>query len=165
MSTVNARVSIALALSLTASPDLGSSRVEQDVGSVLDVTHGTANGKADLSWVDERTLASNSSETLDLRALTNALGEAVAFAEISDIVIEADDGNTTVLSFGNAASEAWVAPWGGATAVMPMAAKGRVGFHSDGGYAAVNDTSDKLKVANASGAAATYRIGILGRSA
>jgi len=165
MTTVTGKATISLATTLTSAPDGGRGRVDQDVGGTRDIASGTGNGQANLQWVDERTLASNTSETLDLRALTNALGEAVAFAEIGEIVIEADDDNTTVLSFGNAASEAWVAPWGGATAVMPLSAGSRVGFDSPAGYAVANDSADKLKVANASGASAVYRIGILGRNA
>jgi hypothetical protein len=165
MSTVKAVVTISMAVTLTASPDLGSARVDQDIGGPRDVDHGTSNGQADTVWLDERTVASGANETIDLRALTNALGEAAAFAEIGELIIEGDLTNTTVLSFGDAASEAFVAPWGGADAVLPVAAGDRFAFSKRAGYAVANDTSDKLYVANASGASAKYRIGIAGRSA
>lgn len=164
MSTVTAKVAISIGATLAGTPDLGAGRVEFDVGGVSDVANGVANGQANIAWFDVRTLASGANETIDLRALTNAFGEAVAFLEVGDIVIEADEANTTNLTFGNGPTEAWVPPWGDATAAMVLTPGTRVGFHKPAGYAVVNDSADKLYAVNGSGASATYRIGILGRS-
>jgi len=162
---VSAKVAISIAATLTGTPDNGTSRTELDVGAVADVANGTGNGQANLVWSDTRTLASGANETIDLRALTDAHGAAVAFAEVGSIVIEALAANSTNLTFGDGASEPWVAPWGGVDAALVLTPGARVGFHSPAGYAVANDSADKLYVVNGSGAAATYKIGILGRNA
>ena len=162
---VSAKVAISIAATLTGTPDLGTSRTELDVGAVADVANGTANGQANVCWFDTRTLTTGANETIDLRALTDAHGAAVVFAEVSDIVIEALSTNTTNLTFGDGATEPWAAPWGGVDAALVLTPGARVGFHSVSGWATANDSADKLYVVNGSGASATYRIGILGRNA
>lgn len=162
---LTSKFSVSLSFVQTAAPDLGQGRVEQAISFAASLANGTANGQADLAFVDERTLASNTSEDLDLAGvLAGAFGATLTFVEVCAVAIESLSANTTNLTIGAASAEALL--WFGATGDTEIIKPGGVAAHyAPAGWTIGAGSTDDLKIANASGAAATYRIGVLGRSA
>jgi hypothetical protein len=164
---VTAIVSAAVSVTQTGAPDGGSSRAVQAVGlSALAVANGTGNGQADLAFVDERTLASNTSEEIDLAGvLSSVFGATLTFAEVMTVLVESVSANTTNLTIGNATSNGFVGWFGAAAHTETVKPGGAILHHDPAGWPVTASTGDLLKISNASGASATYRIAILGRSA
>ena len=128
--------------------------------------NGTGIGKADIFFDDERTLASNTSENLDFAgALADAFGATIAAAKVKGIEIESDDANTTNLTVGAAASNAFVGPFADATDALVLRPGDRMVFACPAGWTVTAGTGDLLKVANAAGAVATYRVKVVASSA
>lgn len=133
----------------------------------LNVPNGTAAGQADLVAFDERTVADGATDAIDLTAtLTDVYGDAVSFAEVTEIFItnsaRSGTANTTNLTVGGGAN-------GYAGLVQTVLAPGGrtnpANYDSADGLGAVVDgTGDLINVVNAAGAAATYRIVVVGRS-
>lgn len=125
---------------------------------------GAGANQANALWSDTRTLSSNTSETLDLYgALTNAFGATLNFTKVRAIIIRSRSANTTVLSVG-AASAPLVGPLADATDLLTIRPGGifMITAPDSTGIAVTNSSADGLKIANASGAAATYDIVIIG---
>lgn len=164
---VTAIISAAVSVTQTGAPDGGSSRAVQAVGrSALSVANGTANGQADLAFVDERTLASGATEDLDLAgALSSVFGATLTFVEVMTVLVESDEANTTNITIGGASSNGFTAWFGGSTQTETVKPGGAILHHDPAGWTVTAGTGDLLKIANASGASAKYRIAILGRSA
>jgi hypothetical protein len=164
---VSAEVSAQISVTQTATPDGGSATAKQSAGpGVVLVANGTLNGQADLAFVDERTLASGANEELDLAGvLTSVFGATLTFVEVMSIMVYALPANTTNLTVGGAASNAFQGWFGDAADTEVIAPGGVALHHRASGWGVTAGTGDKLKIANASGASATYQIAILGRSA
>lgn len=137
-------------------------------------TSGTTANKADLAYVAERTVSSASNDDIDLAGtLTDALGNTITAAEIVAIMIAnvQKDGtaNTTSLTIGGAASNAWFGFVGASgDTVGPVSPGGAfliMNPDASGLGAVTAGTGDILRVANASGASNTYQIGLLARTA
>lgn len=163
--TLSTQVSAAIKTRKTSAPDGGAAQSDVALSILKTLANGTANGEADKAWRDDRTLASNTSEDLDLAgSLTDELGAAVVFAEVCAILIEADEDNTTNLTIGGATAEAqlFFAAAGDKAILKPG---DFLLAYSKTGWAITATTADGLKVANASGAAANYSIHLIGRSA
>jgi len=164
-STLKTRLSASINIVQSAAPDGGAARVEQTVEKVLEMLNGTTNDKADLAFIDTRTLSSGASEDLDLAgALANALGETITAAEIVAVLFVSATGNTTNLIIGGATAEAqlWFTAAGDKETVKP----GGLSMHfAPAGWAITATSADDLKVENAAGAAATYSIAVIARSA
>lgn len=163
--SLSTRINAAIAFTQTASPDLGSAKAELALSIAKTLANGTGNAQADLAFSDSRTLADGASEDLDLAgSLIDAFGNTITAAEIVAVLIEADAANTTNLTVGGATAEAqlWFAAAGDKEVIKP-------GGHSlhfaPAGWAIAAGTADDLKIENAAGASATYRIAIIGRSA
>jgi len=123
---------------------------------------GTAAGKADRLYVDERTLTASASETLDLEALTDAFGAAVDFAKVKAIFIF-NTSTANGLKVDQSVADAWLALLGDA---------GSLTIPAGGIVAAIGESwtvttgAGKLKLTNlGSGSATTYQIVIVGTSA
>jgi hypothetical protein len=153
----------------------GSARLPRDGRDTVDqIPHsddyvfgsGTGTGRVDIEFVDDRTLTTGASENLDLSGvLIDAFGQTIAAANIKGIEISANAANTTNVTFGGAASNAFLGPFGDATDVLILKPGARAVIFDPAGWAVTAGTADILKVTNASGASATYRIKLLGASA
>ncbi len=163
--SLKTKITAGITIIQTATPDGGSARVEQTVEKIVELLNGTTNDKADLAFVDTRTLASNTSEDLDLAGvLANALGATLTMAEVVAVLLISDPANTMNLTLGGASAEAqlWFAASGDKEVVKP----GGVSLHyCPAGWAITATSADGFKVANANGASSTYYIAIIGRSA
>jgi len=149
--------------------DFGPQRFQGSVSALLQLTTGTGANQADIVWADERTVASATADDIDLYGvLTSALGqtinavEVVAFLLINAPLDPSAAANTTSLTVG------------GDAAAVPNISSGPLGPRSvmlladpdAGGLATVTATTgDVIQVTNGSGAAATYQILIVARSA
>lgn len=127
---------------------------------------GSANqDEADVLWMDERSLASAATENLDLAgALSDSFGQSVSPAEIVGIWLEALATNTTDLAFFGAASNAFNGPLSGTTPKVTLGPGDAILLTSRRGWTVTPATGDILLAANGSGAAAGYRVAIIGRT-
>ena len=163
--TLSARLNAALSFTQTGAPDLGSSKSEQALSISKTIADGTGNSQANIGFTDSRTLATNTSEDIDLAgALSDAFGATIAAAEIVAILIESDSANTTNLTIGAATAEAQLF-FGAAGDTAVIKPGGFLMAYAPAGWAITATTADALKIANAAGASATYRIGFLARNA
>ncbi len=127
---------------------------------------GTGTGKADTDFIDDRTLASAASESLDLSGtLVDGFGQTVAIAKLKAIEISADAANTTNLTVGATGSNAFVRWVADATDGIVLKPGARFVIADPAGWTVTAATGDLLKFTNASGASATYRIKLLGSTA
>lgn len=152
---------------------VGRTSVTGKIQESIGMTHadGTGAGQANQYASDERTLTTGATEDLDLSgtSLQSIFGAALAIAEIVGLVIYALPTNTTNLTVGAAASNAWVGALNAAGTVTlrpgQWMALGCASSSDATGFPVVATTGDLLKIANAAGASAKYRIYALGRSA
>ena len=145
--------------------DLVTPQANHDITTQVDYTTGAGANQANEVFSDTRTLADNTSESLDLAgSLTNPFGVTVAFARVKLIYIK-NKSSTQVLSIGGAASNQfvnWVAdssdiiklrPGGVLLLIAPDAT----------GYAVTAGTGDLLKIANGNAGQSTdYDIILVG---
>lgn len=170
---LTAKIKASIEAVQTGSNDFGAPRFAPEVSALIELANGTIANAADLIFVDERTVASASNDDIDLAGvLANALGGTLTFVEIVAILVinkpKSTAVNTTNLTIG-AGSNPFAGFLGGTTPTIgPIRPGGLVLIASpaDVGIGAVTaGTGDILRIANSSGAAATYQIAILGRSA
>jgi hypothetical protein len=127
---------------------------------------GTGAGAADIAFSDHRTLASATSENLDLSgSLTDAFGQLIAAVHVKAIEIHADEANTTNLTVGASGANAFQGPFADVTDGLVIKPGGRLVIADPVGWPVVAATGDILKVANAAGAAASYTVKIIAASA
>ena len=136
----------------------------QTVNTTYSVTlsDGTAAGQADLQYANTETLAASAVFNVDLTTVENAFGDALAAAEVVQIVIASASTNTTDLTIGGSAADfaglpdQTIAP-GGGVCLWNTGANG-LGTVTDG-------SSDTIRITNGSGASATVDIYVVARSA
>lgn len=157
----------------TGSNDFGNDSFKPTMKKELQTTDGTTANKADILFIDERSVATASNDDIDLAgSLSDAYGATITAAEIVAIFIinEAKDGtaNTTDLTIGGATSP-FVGFLGGTTPTIgPIKPGGfvMIGAGDAAGIGTVTGGSaDELRIANSSGATATYQIAIVARTA
>ncbi|MDW9440973.1 hypothetical protein [Sinorhizobium meliloti] len=151
----------------TGSNDFGGPEFEPKIEKLIALTNGTAPNQADILWADQRTVASGATDAIDLAGvLADAFGATITAAELVAVIVvnQAKDGtaNTTALTIGGGTNPviANALPTLQPGGVVLLAAG-----HASGLGAVTAGTADTLNVVNASGAAATYQILILARSA
>lgn len=150
---------------LESPTDLSTPTDELSLSEAIRLASGTGSGSADREFHDSRTLTTGATEDLDLAGgLTDPLGNTLTFATIKAIVVLAASGNTTNLTLGNG-TNAWVGPWGATGTEVVKPGGLYVNVAPGTGWTVTASTADILKVANAAGASATYRIVLLGTSA
>ncbi len=139
------------------------------------LTDGILADAANLFWADERTIASASNDDIDLAGvLASLLGETFAAAKLVGLIVinkpkaTTADPNTTNLTIG-AGTNPVVGYLGGTTPTIGPLTPGGVLLLMNpalAGLATVTAaTGDILRIANSSGASATYQIGIIARAA
>jgi len=143
----------------------------QKLESLLD---GTAAGEADLLFMEARSLGDGASEVLDLTGggLETPLNEAFDAAEMVALMVinaplSSGAANTTNLTLGNAtnAFEGFLSA-GATVGPIPPGGVFFIAASDAAGLGAVSaGSTDGVQVANSAGAAATYQIAMLARSA
>lgn len=128
---------------------------------------GTSSGQMDTWFDDIRTLTTGATESLDLvgTALTDPFGASVSMLHVNIFAIYSALANTTDLTVGNVTNgvTGWLTAATHSNVIRPG---GLMLFVDPGaGYALTAATADLVKVANASGASASYHIIAGGRSA
>lgn len=157
----------------TAENDLGS--IKRRIRRTFALPNGTSDGQCDLVWADRRSLAADTTETIDLdTSLTDSAGTAVDFAQVDLIVfinrntVAGDD-----LHIGPNSSNGFSGPWADDSDRSVCPAGATSGAH-DGmlimanpqGWAVTGGTGDLIAVINIDAAnAISYDVLILGRSA
>lgn len=141
--------------------------------AALTLTDGTGADQADRFYYAERTVATAANDDLDLAGvLTDPFGAVLTFAKIKTILIinapKIGAANTTNLTIGGGTNPV-TGLLGGTTPTLGPMKPGEVLLrHSSGasGLCSVTaGTADILRIANSSGASATYQIAIIGTSA
>jgi len=165
---------LGLSAALTGTSDFGAPSSNPTIDIRYDTTDGTGANQADIIWTDERTVASASNDDLDLNGvLTNAFGQTVNFLELTGILIvnapRSGAANTTNLTLGVGTNPV-TGYLGGTTPTVGPMRPGHVFLewnseNAAGICAVVASTGDILRIANSSGASATYQIWLIGRSA
>ena len=159
---------------LTGVADFGSPTSQPDLTLAFSTADGTAAGQADIIWMEERTVASGANDDIDLAPITNALGASQTPVEIVGIILinapKSGVANTTNLTLGVGTNPVTTAFLGGTSPTVGPIRPGGIFmiWNSDNaaGFGAVAaGTADILRIANAAGAAATYQIAFVGRSA
>lgn len=167
--SLTSRLEVKFTATQTNANDLNDATFAPLLKRIIDFASGTGAAQADLLWVDERTVSSASNDDLDLAGvLTTAFGASLAAAEIVGLIIDSDADNTTVLTVGVNGTNPWVtmfAASGDGIKVFPGGIFLNFGVDASAMGAVVGGASDLLRIANASGASATYRIAVLARSA
>lgn len=141
----------------------------------MSLGEGTGVGQFDLAYVAERTVADEADDDIDLAgSLVDAFGATITAAEIVMIAVinrpkaSGADANTTDLVVGGG-SNPFVGHVGGTAPTIGPIKPGGIfvmGAGDAAGIGAVTaSTADILRVSNGSGAANTYQIAILARSA
>ncbi|WLB43020.1 hypothetical protein QIH93_20960 [Bradyrhizobium ottawaense] len=127
---------------------------------------GTGYGKADIAFMDTRTLAASTSENLDLAgALLDAFGATINAAKVKAIMIENPETSTSTLTLGAAATNTFNGPFSGAAHSIDLKPGDRALFVSRTGWTVTPATGDLLKVANGAGGSVNYNIEIIAASA
>lgn len=164
--SVTAQIDVAIDARMVGTADLGAPAVAQRIAKSVAIVPGTdAIDKADVLWGDQRTLASNATENLDLAGvLAGLLGGTVTAAEITAVYLESLAANTTALTFFGAASNPFNGPLTGTTPKITLGPGDLALLTNRQGWGVTAGTGDIVLVANATGAAATYKIVIIGRT-
>lgn len=153
---------------ISGANDQGAPIWAPSISKISQMTGGTLANQADVVWTDTRTVASAANDDLDLAGvLLTPFGATVTLAKVVAIMIKASPANTTTLTLGGG-TNSWAGMWlavGDGANILPDGlflnmAPGLAGLGS-----VVAGTGDILRIANGSGAAATYDIAIVGRSA
>ena len=135
--------------------------------------NGTGANQADILYANARTVASNSNDDIDLAGvLTDAFGATIAAAEIVSVLIinapATGTANTTDLTIG-VGSNPFLGFLGGTSPTIGPIKPGGVFMIGAGNAAGVGTvtagSADILRIANSTGASATYQIAIVARSA
>lgn len=162
-----------MALTTTVSVDLRANQTKAlDQRVVTDpilmqlaatLADGTGLNAANKVFYDERTLTTGATEDLDLAGvLTDSFGTTLTFTKIRLIAIKADAANTTTITVGNGTNPFLLFGSGAHTIALDADSFFMVIKPSVAAMAVTAATGDILKMANAAGASATYRILVVG---
>lgn len=174
MTISSAKLKVEWIVQETGANDFGDGGVfAPTIRKILEFTDGTTANAADIVFFDQRTVATASNDDLDLAgALSDAFGGTITMAEVVAVLVIngpiTGSANTTDLTIG-AGTNPFLGFLGGTTPTVGPIGPGGVFYIAcpdAGGLGAVTGGSaDVLRIANSSGASATYQIAILGRSA
>lgn len=166
--TVTAEILARLKIVQTGANDFGGPSFSPVLETLIQLTDGVAAGQANIAFVDERTVATGATDSIDLAGvLTDAFGATITAAEIVALMIinkprAGTPVNTTALTIGGGTNGVFAS-------AMPFVLEPGAVFllaasDADGVKAVTAGTADILTVVNASGASAKYQIAILARS-
>lgn len=127
---------------------------------------GIGYGKADIAFMDQRTLAASTSENLDLAGvLTDGFGQVITAAKVKAIEIENPEGSLSDLEVGGAAANGFLGPFKDATDIIVLKPGDKFVAVSRTGWTVTPGTGDILKVANGAGGSVAYNIKLIAASA
>jgi len=131
------------------------------------IAAGTGSGQADILWADERTLAADATEDLDLAGvLTDAFGDTVTLVDVKAILIENTSTTASIISVMQAAANGFVGPFDAASEKTNLAAGCFVMYGNPGaGWAVTAGTGDLITFTEEATLEGKYKITILGASA
>ena len=168
---VGGSISLKVAASKSGSPSVGSALWSGGLDHILSFGNGTTANNIDLVYVAERTVASNTTDSVDVAgALSDGLGATITAAEIVAIVVmnkrASGVANTTNLTIGATGSLNQLSGFNQALAtVKPNGMYMHVNPDATGIVAVTAGSADVLPIANSSGASNAYQLVILARSA
>jgi hypothetical protein len=167
--TLTAEVLARLKINQTGPNDFGGPNFAPVVELLIQLTDGVAAGQANLAFVDERTVATGATDSIDLAGvLTDAFGATITAAEVVALMIinkprTGTPVNTTDLTIGGGSNGVF------ATAMPFVLKPGAVFLLAAADAAGVKTvtagTADILTVVNGSGASAKYQLAVLARNA
>ena len=165
-------ISLKVTASESGTNDYGTPSWVGTLESALTLTSGTGLNQFDKVFFDERTVASATNDDIDLQgALTTPIGatflpvEIVAIAIVNKPKLDTTVANTTNLTIGGGSAATIVGLGTALPAIAPGGMFMIVSPSTSGISAVTATTADILRVANSSGASATYQIAVFGRSA
>ena len=128
--------------------------------------NGTDANQADKLYQDTRPLGATSAEDLDLQALTDANGVAIALAEVRCLIIQADSTNGNNIEIKPSAATGWLALQKDASDISIIAPSATLCLFApaDGGYA-VSGSAKDININNTDSSPGSYTITIVGTSA
>lgn len=166
--TILARISA----TFTGGSLVGGQSFTPKIEKTLSLADGTAANQSDLIYAAERTVGDGADDDIDLNAsLSDAFGSSIVAVEGTALLIinQQADGtaNTTDLTIGGA-TNAWEGFLSAAGTIGPIKPGGMV-LIAAGDAAGIGTitaaTDDELRVTNSAGAANTYQIAVIARSA
>ena len=171
--TVTAELDTSLTIRQIGSAFGGGPVYEPTMRTSDTIANGTAAGQADLYYIAERAIAGGASDDLDLAGvLTDALGNTFNAATLVTLMLinkpSGDSSNTTDLTLGGSTNPMTGFLGGTAPTLGPIKPGGTLllsATHADGIGTVTAGTGDILRITNSAGAANTYQITLLGRSA
>lgn len=136
---------------LSAVRDGGIASFEVDEGHVADIGNGTGALQANSVYVDDFTIAASGTLDIDLAGtLTDALGNALVFTAVKEILITAAPENTNNVVVGNGTNP-FVGPFGAGAHTITLKPGGKFNVsdgYSAAGWAVGAGASDVIKLAN-----------------
>lgn len=129
---------------------------------------GTAANQADLKHASSRSVSASSNEDVDLRALTDGQGNTLTgLTEIVTLAIKAASTNGGTLRVKPSASNGWTGLFSGSSNYILIKPGTTFIVHCPGdGQYSVGGTTKSINVENTdSGAAGSYELVVIGRSA
>ena len=151
---------------LTTARDGGTAIFTIDTGEANEIGDGTGAGQANAVYRDDFSIAASGTLDVDLSgSLEDALGNALVFTAVKEILIIADATNVNNLVIGNGTNP-FVGPLSAGTVTIALKPGGK--FHVSDGYSAAGWTvgagaSDVIKLANSgAGTAVTGTIIVVG---
>lgn len=147
--TINARADLA-ATDGFVTP---TAQIALDYSAAL--ADGTGTGQANACHSERYTLTTSGTQVIDLSAITDDLGQGVAFTAIKFIAVKAAAANAAHVTLKPNGTEGWLAPFNAVADTIKLEAGGFTVLANPAaaGWAVVNNTTDKLLLTNTSGAA------------
>jgi len=163
---VTTTVDLAVRVSETATPDLGTATATLAWVLSGTLSDGTGTGAADRVWSDTRSLTSGNSDSLDLSGTLAGVYGNVTFAKVKMIAIKSASSNTVEITVGNGTNPAYANIFAASNDAVVVQPGGCFIWYSPGTTAGTvtNSTADILKVL-AGAATVSYDILIPGTSA
>lgn len=167
---VNGSISLKLAASKSGSATIGTPLWTGAIEQTLNFASGTVANAADIVYIAERTIASNTTDSIDLAGvLTDAFGATITAAELVAIAVINKNAtgvaNTTNLTIGGGSTNQVPGFSSGIATVKPKGMFLHVNPDATGIATVTAGTGDILPIVNSTGAANTYQIAILARTA
>lgn len=137
--------------SYRATNDYGSKAAKFDHDWAIALTNGTGSGSANFAYQDQLTISASSSSTVDLNALTDEFGNAIAPSKVKLLAIRLYSSSDTAasLNIGGAASNTFSAIVANANDIVVCRYQGWIVFAcTDSTGYAVDATHKDLKILN-----------------
>jgi hypothetical protein len=155
---------------VTGSNDFGGPDFAATIEKAMSLGSGTTANNADIVFFDVRTVASATNDDIDLAgSLSDAFGATITAAELVALMIingpRTGAANTTALTVGGGSNPVVGFTSGTIGPILPGGIMLLAAGHGSGLGAVTAGTGDILRIANASGAAATYQIAVIARTA